>query len=108
MTCPPDSGRQARVPSVGEGLAATREPPPPRPLELGPLRPPHLVSPVAVPLGRRGRTRHAPGPRGPKPGARQGGGGRARRGTPAAAFRLRPPKSFSIRLLKDQLLICES
>lgn len=85
MTCPPDSGRQAHVPSVGEGLAATREPPPPRPLELGLLRPPHLVSPVAVPLGRRGRTRHAPGPRGPKPGARQGGGGRARRGTPAAA-----------------------
>lgn len=31
MTCPPDSGRQARVPSVGEGLAAAREPPPPAP-----------------------------------------------------------------------------
>lgn len=72
-------------PLSGRGLGGRTRAPAPRPLELGLLRPPHLVSPVAVPLGRRGRTRHAPGPRGPKPGARQGGGGRARRGTPAAA-----------------------
>lgn len=80
-------------PSVGEGSAATHEPPPPRPLELGLLRPPHLVSPVAVPLGRRGRTRHAPGPRGPKPGA-PGRRGQSAARHPSSGLPSQAPKVF--------------